>query len=96
MWGEEELVKENPIQELFKLYVKFHEEAEKNDHLNEEGREAFLKLEQGVEEYIELWKWFREVSLASFNKIYNRLGVPLIHIMEKLFTMINYNQLSIF
>ncbi len=75
MWGKEDLVKENPIQELFKLYVKFHEEAEKYEHLNEEGREAFLKLEQGIEEYIELWKWFRAVSLASFNRIYKRLGI---------------------
>lgn len=74
-WGNEADVKANPIPELFKLYVKFHDEAEHDEALNEAGRTAFLKLEQGEAEHVRLWTWFREVSLQSFNEIYARLGV---------------------
>ncbi|WP_363325281.1 arginine--tRNA ligase [Mammaliicoccus lentus] len=74
-WGDEEKVRENPITELFKLYVKFHDEAENNKALDEEGRKAFLMLEQGEKEYVNLWEWFREVSIQSFNQIYQRLGI---------------------
>ena len=73
--GNEEDVKKDPITNLFHYYVKFHEEAEKDPKLEDEGRAAFKKLENGDEEEIKLWKWFREVSLQEFNRIYKELGV---------------------
>lgn len=75
LWGNEEDVKKDPITNLFHYYVKFHEEAEKDPKLEDEGRAAFKKLEKGDEEEIKLWKWFREVSLQEFNRIYKELGV---------------------
>lgn len=75
LWGNEEDVKKDPINNLFHYYVKFHEEAEKDPKLEDEGRAAFKKLENGNEEEIKLWKWFREVSLQEFNRIYKELGV---------------------
>lgn len=75
LWGNEEDVKKDPITNLFHYYVKFHEEAEKDPKLEAEGRAAFKKLENGDEEEIKLWKWFREVSLQEFNRIYKELGV---------------------
>lgn len=75
LWGNEEDVKKDPINNLFHYYVKFHEEAEKDPKLEDEGRAAFKKLENGDEEEIKLWKWFREVSLQEFNRIYKELGV---------------------
>ena len=75
LWGNEEDVKKDPITNLFHYYVKFHEEAEKDPKLEDEGRAAFKKLENGDEEEIKLWKWFREVSLQEFNRIYKELGV---------------------
>lgn len=74
-WGSEEAVKKDPITNLFHYYVKFHEEAEKDPSLDDEGRAAFKKLEEGSEEEVKLWKWFREVSLEEFNRIYKVLGV---------------------
>lgn len=74
-WGNEEDVKKDPITNLFHYYVKFHEEAEKDPELEEEGRAQFKKLEEGDPETVKLWKWFREVSLEEFNRIYKELGV---------------------
>ncbi len=75
MWGDEQKVKENPIKELLKLYVHFHEEAEKNANLNDQGRLWFKKLEEGNEEALALWEWFKDESLKEFSKIYELLGV---------------------
>lgn len=75
LWGNEEKVKENPISELFILYKKFHEEAEKNPSLEEEGRKAFKRLEDGNDEELKLWEWFKNVSLLEFKNIYELLGI---------------------
>ncbi len=74
-WGDKDAVTADPIPELFKLYVKFHEAAEHDEKLNEEGRHAFLMLEQNHQAYTELWQWFREVSLNAFNQLYQRLNI---------------------
>ncbi|WP_246579249.1 arginine--tRNA ligase [Alkaliphilus flagellatus] len=74
-WGDEEEVKAKPIPTLLKLYVQFHEEAEKNPQLEDESREWFKKLEDGDEEAIKLWQWFREVSLDEFSRVYNMLNI---------------------
>lgn len=74
-WGNEEDVRANPIKELLRLYVTFHEEAEKHPELEDDGRAWFKKLEDGNEEAIELWNWFRRESLAEFQKVYDRLNI---------------------
>src|SRR5690625_786991 len=75
MWGKEQVVKKNPIKELLKLYIRFQEEAEHDESLNEAGRAWFKKLENNHPEALELWKWFREESWKEFSKIYELLGV---------------------
>ncbi|WP_425454720.1 arginine--tRNA ligase [Falsibacillus pallidus] len=74
-WGVEEDVQENPIGELFKLYIRFHQEAETDPILEEEGRKAFKELEDGVEENIRIWTWFRDESLKAFMTIYDLMNV---------------------
>lgn len=74
-WGDMETIKKDPIPELLKLYVKFHDEAEKDATLEDEGRAEFKKLEEGDSENRKLWQWIRELSLASFKVIWDRLGV---------------------
>ncbi|WP_409301886.1 arginine--tRNA ligase [Peribacillus sp. SCS-155] len=74
-WGSKTSVRENPIRELFALYIKFHQQAELNPSLEEQGRAWFKKLEAGDEEALYLWKWFRDESLKEFNKIYALLDV---------------------
>ena len=74
-WGSEEAVKAEPINELLSLYVQFHEVAETEPELNEEARAWFKRLEEGDEEAIQLWQWFRDESMKEFNKIYDLLEV---------------------
>lgn len=74
-WGDAEVVESDPIPELLKLYVKFHEEAEKDSNLEEEARKWFSKLENGDEEAVNLWKWMRDVSLKEFSRVYKLLNI---------------------
>jgi arginyl-tRNA synthetase len=75
LWGDEAKVKAEPIKELLHLYIRFHEEAEKDPSLEDQGREWFKKLEDGDEEAQYLWKWFRDESLKEFMKIYDLMNV---------------------
>lgn len=84
-WGDEKQIKQDPISELVKLYVRFHEEAEKNPELEEEGRLWFKKLEEGDPEAKRLWEWFKEESLKEFDKIYELLHVEFDHILGESF-----------
>ncbi|MFD2925024.1 arginine--tRNA ligase [Halobacillus naozhouensis] len=74
-WGDDEQIRSNPIPELTKIYVRFHEEAEQDPSLIEEGRHWFKKLEGNDAEAVKHWKWFKDASLEEFNKIYDLLGV---------------------
>src|SRR3989339_827927 len=74
-WGDKKKIAENPIKELNELYVKFHEEAEKNPEIEDIAREIFQKMEEGDSELIKLWMKFRSISIAEFKKVYERLGI---------------------
>ncbi len=74
-WGDKERTEKDDVVELTRIYVKFHEEAEKDDSLNDEARAWFVKMQNGDEEALSLWKWFKEISLREFNRIYEKLGV---------------------
>ncbi|MDQ6595506.1 arginine--tRNA ligase [Bacillus salipaludis] len=75
LWGEAEKVKQNPIKELLTLYIRFHDEAEKDPSLVDQGRSWFKKLEDGDKEAHELWQWFRDESLKEFSRIYDLMNV---------------------
>jgi len=74
-WVDREKLQEDPIKELLRIYVKFHEEAERDPSLEEEARREFERLEKGDEENRRLWREFVDLSLKGFEKIYSRLGV---------------------
>ena len=74
-WGSKESIEQNGISELMKIYVQFHDEAEKDDSLNDEARAWFTKMEHGDEEALEIWKWFRDISLKEFLRVYDMLGI---------------------
>lgn len=74
-WGHQQTIEAAPIEELLKIYVKFHEEAERDTTLIEQARVAFKALEDKDEEALALWHWFREVSLEEFKTLYQLLGI---------------------
>ena len=78
-WGSQEEVEKNGIAELMKIYVKFHEEAEKDPTLEDQAREWFAKMEQGNEEALEIWRWFVDISLVEYRRIYQLLGMDFDH-----------------
>ena len=74
-WGNEEALEKNAIDELLRIYVKFHDEAEKDPALEDEGRAYFKALEKGDKEVEALWKRFRDLSLKEFERIYEIFDV---------------------
>ena len=75
LWGNKEAVEANPIPELLKLYIQFHDEAEKHPEMEDDARAWFTKLENGDEEAKALWQWFRDESLKEFARVYDLLDI---------------------
>ena len=74
-WGDRDIILADPINELLKIYVKFHEEAEKDPSLEDEARHYFKLLEEGDEEVTELWQFFKDASMKEFSRMYKKLGI---------------------
>lgn len=75
LWSSEELVKEKGIEELLRIYVKFENESKENESLIAEAREWFVKMEQNDPEALEIWNWFKDISMVEFERIYDLLGM---------------------
>lgn len=74
-WGSKEAVEQNGVAELMNLYVKFHDEANDNPELMDEARAWFNKMEQGDEEALSIWQWFKDISLVEYKRTYDLLGM---------------------
>jgi len=76
-WENAKDIKNLSLADLEKLYVKFHQEAEKDPKLEDEARIWFKKLEEGDREAEKIWKICVDVSLKEFDRIYELLGVKI-------------------
>ncbi len=74
-WSSFEAVKEGRLKELSRIYVLFHEEAEKDPSLDDEARRYFKLIEDGDKESNELFNLFKEITLEEVEKIYKLLNV---------------------
>jgi len=74
-WGNEKDVIKNPIAEMQKLYVRFHDEEKTDPTLEQQARDVFRALEQNDEKYVKLWTWFKDESMREFREMYDLLGV---------------------
>ena len=74
LWGEKPVAECN-VRELVALYVRFHQEAEDKPEMNDQARAWFKRIESGDPEAVDLWKQFKEVTLAEVGRVYTRLGV---------------------
>ncbi len=74
-WGRKEDVEARGIDAMTELYVRFHKEAEADPSLEDEGRAWFKKIEDNDPEAMEIFRWFKEVTLKDAAKVYDQLGV---------------------
>lgn len=63
------------VSKLNELYVQFHKEAKDDPSLEDEARNWFSKLEKGNEEAKKVWQYFKEISMAEFERVYKKLGI---------------------
>lgn len=74
-YGDEQKLQSDPIRHLFEIYVKIHADMEKDDTINEQARQYFLRMEQGDEVCLSLWRRFRELSISRYADVFDRLNV---------------------
>jgi len=74
-WGTQKDPKKYTLDDLLALYVQFHQEMEKDDTLEDQGREAFRKLEQGDKALRAFWSDVVTVTKASLGDLYAKLQV---------------------
>lgn len=75
LWSSKEQVEADGIEELLRIYIKFNQEAEHSPKLIEEARDWFVKMEHGDAEALAIWKWFKEISMVEFERIYELLDM---------------------
>ncbi|MEG2413182.1 MAG: arginine--tRNA ligase [Clostridia bacterium] len=75
LWGDKADIDKRGVRGLLDIYVRFHAEAEKDEALNDQARFWFKQIENGNQEAIDLWTWFKKITLAEVAKIYKRLDV---------------------
>ena len=73
-WGDENAVS-GGVKSLVELYVKFHDEAEKDPGLLDEARAWTVRMEAGDEDSLSLWREICDVSRRELDVIYKRLGI---------------------
>jgi len=75
LWGNDDQINADPINQLLKLYVDFNNLCKTDENMLETARNYFNRLENGDEEYVKLWNWFKDISLLEFQKVYDKLKV---------------------
>ena len=68
-------LEESPIDELERIYVKSYSKSIEDEIWREKAKFELVKLQNGDEDNLKLWKMFVELSKYEFNKIYERLDV---------------------
>ena len=74
-WGVREEIEKGGIRALNELYVRFHQEAEEHHEYEDEARAYFKRIEEKDEECLELFRWFKELTLKDVQKIYELLDI---------------------
>ncbi|MBE5808727.1 MAG: arginine--tRNA ligase [Clostridiales bacterium] len=74
-WGDHDTVAAGGVDEMVKLYVRFNAEAKDDPALNDEGRMWFKRIEDGDPEALEIFNWFKAVTLKDAERVYELLDV---------------------
>ena len=74
-WGSREKIEKGGISALTEIYVKFHDEAKNDKSLEDEARHYFKKIEDGDSEALELFEWFKQITMIEVQAVYKKLGI---------------------
>lgn len=75
LWGDKEKIEKGGVEALQEIYVRFHREAETHPELEDQARHWFALIEKGDKRALELFHWFKDITLKEVEKIYKRLNV---------------------
>ena len=73
-WGEKP-VDVCTLDDLLELYVRFHKEVENDPTLEDAGREAFRKLEEGDPDLRKFWQSVVDITMQEMQTLYDRLHI---------------------
>jgi len=68
LWGDHDVIDQGGVDELVKIYVRYHQEVESNPSLDDEARAWF-------KEALELFDWFKKITLKEVAEVYDILGI---------------------
>lgn len=74
-WGNKDQINSDPIKELLKLYVSYNNLVEEDPSAMEAARDWFRRLENDDEQALEIWGWFKNISLKEFDRVYGMLDI---------------------
>ena len=75
LWGDKEKIDKGGVRALQEIYVRFHQEEENNPDLTRQAREWFAKIEKGDETAMQLFEYFKAITLNEVKGVYKRLHV---------------------
>ena len=75
LYSSKEQVERDGIAELTRIYVKYHKDAEENESMDDDARAWFKKIEDGDKEALELFDYFKNITLEEVSKVYNMLDI---------------------
>ncbi|MBR1884647.1 MAG: arginine--tRNA ligase [Clostridia bacterium] len=67
-------LEKDPLHSLSDMYARANNLAKDDEKVMDLARENFKKLEEGDEECLNLWKYFRDTSLKEYYRIYDLMG----------------------
>ena len=74
-WCSLEELNEKGMKALTEIYVKYHQESQKDESLDAQAREWFKKIEENDSEAMELFNIFKDVTIKEVQKTYKRLNI---------------------
>lgn len=75
LWGDRKEIDERGVRALVDIYVRFHKEEETDPSLADEARKWFKAIEDGDKEALQLFEYFKAITLKEVKKIYERLNI---------------------
>jgi arginyl-tRNA synthetase len=74
-YGDERLLKEDPIHHLYNVYVNINKDAKDDPEVDRKANMYFKRMEDGDEQALEQWSKFRQLSITTYKQIYKRLNI---------------------